>query len=154
MSVGGRLYRPGEEYTGHQAVVALALSTGYVWDQVRVLGGAYGGSFHFDSAGIFTFTSYRDPQLHQTLERYRDAAAHLKSFAETLDERTLTRSILGVIRSIDKPIRDEQKGYRGLWEFITQRTPEDRRKFRKQVSWLKESPAFSCAWSSMKMIDR
>lgn len=125
---------PGEEYTGQQAVVALALSTGYLWDQVRVVGGAYGCNFQYDSTGVFTFSSYRDPQLVQTLERYKEAATHLKTFADSLDQRSLTRAILGVIRSLDKPITNDQKGYRGLWEFITQRTPEDRRRFRKQVS--------------------
>ena len=45
------------------------LNTTYMWDKVRVQGGAYGGSSGFDPfAGTFAFTSYRDPNLIDTLD--------------------------------------------------------------------------------------
>ena len=47
------------------------LSKGYLWDEVRVLGGAYGC---FLSTGMWMkqyIVSYRDPNLLQTIEKYQ-----------------------------------------------------------------------------------
>lgn len=39
---GGSIYQPGEKVSGATSVVSRYLSTGYLWDNVRVVGGAYG----------------------------------------------------------------------------------------------------------------
>jgi Zn-dependent M16 (insulinase) family peptidase len=39
----------------------------FLWEKIRVQGGAYGGSCQFDRrSGGFTFISYRDPNLLAT----------------------------------------------------------------------------------------
>ena len=40
---GGSLFEPGEYVKSSYNVVSKYLSTGYLWDNVRVMGGAYGG---------------------------------------------------------------------------------------------------------------
>lgn len=68
---GGPLYQPGEVVPGHATVVSRFLRTGYLWDTVRVMGGAYGGFSKFDPvSGLFSCLSYRDPNLGKTLENY------------------------------------------------------------------------------------
>nr|PIM03001.1 peptidase M16 inactive domain-containing protein [Toxoplasma gondii COUG] len=133
VGLGGRLFKPGEPFSGSTAVATRALSTGYIWDSVRVQGGAYGSSFRSDLTGIFLFTSYRDPHLRETLQKYLGAAEALRHFAETLDERARTRAILGVIRDLDQPTQNDQKGYRGLWEAIQGQSKEDRQRYRREV---------------------
>ncbi|PFH35013.1 peptidase M16 inactive domain-containing protein [Besnoitia besnoiti] len=131
--LGGRLFDTGEPFRGEYSVATRALSTGYLWDNVRVVGGAYGSSFRSDSSGTFLFASYRDPQLAATLERYRGAAEGLRQFAKDVDERGLDRAVLGVIRDLDQPLPNDQKGYTALWQTVAGRTKEDRRRHRKQV---------------------
>lgn len=71
MVKGGRLYEPGDIVPGHAVVVSRFLRTGYLWDTVRVMGGAYGGFTKFDPvSGVFSCLSYRDPNLAKTLDNY------------------------------------------------------------------------------------
>lgn len=68
---GGPLYKPGEVVPGQASVVARFLRTGYLWDTVRVMGGAYGGFTKFNPvSGLFSCLSYRDPNLQKTLDNY------------------------------------------------------------------------------------
>jgi hypothetical protein len=55
------------------------LLTGYLWDTVRVMGGAYGGFCRFSPlTGTFSYLSYRDPNLLTTLDNYDGAPAFLQ----------------------------------------------------------------------------
>ena len=65
VGAGCRLLEPGEQADfGGFSVAARALSLGYLWDNVRVAGGAYGGGCAFNPiSGGFAFSSYRDPNL-------------------------------------------------------------------------------------------
>lgn len=58
----------------------------YLWNEVRVKGGAYGCSFAFGLPSLRAFSSYRDPHLDETLERYSKAGAWLKNWDPTEDE--------------------------------------------------------------------
>lgn len=46
---GGSLFEPGEYVKSSYNVVSKYLSTGYLWDNVRVMGGAYGGFMRYDA---------------------------------------------------------------------------------------------------------
>jgi len=48
------------------------LSNSYLYKHIRVQGGAYGGMSSFDpSLGLFSFISYRDPHIAQTLQIFK-----------------------------------------------------------------------------------
>jgi hypothetical protein len=50
----------GYQLSGSAYVVEKYLGTSWLWDKVRVVGGAYGGFCSFDShSGMFTYLSYR-----------------------------------------------------------------------------------------------
>ena len=58
----------GYKLKGSSYVVNKLLGTTWLWDRVRVSGGAYGGFSDFDShSGMFSFLSYRDPNLLKTV---------------------------------------------------------------------------------------
>src|SRR5690606_33825993 len=58
---GANLKALGFTLSAASAVALRLLNTTYLWDKVRVQGGAYGGSSRFDlSSGNFAFLSYRD----------------------------------------------------------------------------------------------
>ena len=71
---------PGFRYedprSGHAAVLGHLLSTGYLWEKVRMEGGAYGAfSYPRNMDGLFLFGSYRDPHIARTLKAFREASS-------------------------------------------------------------------------------
>jgi Zn-dependent M16 (insulinase) family peptidase len=80
---------------------------------VRVVGGAYGGFCSFDShSGMFTYLSYRDPNLMDTLEAYDGTVDFLRSL--DLDSDALTKAIIGTMGDIDAYQLPDAKGYSAL----------------------------------------
>merc|ERR1719163_1899084 len=62
VAAGTKLFEAGEHCPGDFVAVSRFLSRGYLWDNVRVVGGAYGGGCALNpSSGAFAFSSYRDP---------------------------------------------------------------------------------------------
>jgi Zn-dependent M16 (insulinase) family peptidase len=97
---GANLYRLGLKPSGAAHVVVKYLRTTWLWDKVRVQGGAYGGFCTLDHrSGNFTFLSYRDPNLLETLHIYDQTSDFLKQVVP--DEAELRRNIIGTIGDID-----------------------------------------------------
>jgi Zn-dependent M16 (insulinase) family peptidase len=128
---GANLKALGFAASGASAVVLRYLNTTYLWDKVRVQGGAYGGSSRFDlSSGNFSFLSYRDPNLLKTLDVYDGAAKALRA---GIGETDLTRSIIGVIGDADRPDFVDAKGYSAMWRILTGTTDEVRQQRRDEI---------------------
>eukprot|EP00959_Pyramimonas_sp_CCMP1952_P008631 180473-Pyramimonas_sp.AAC.3 len=69
-------------------------------DRVRVSGGAYGGFCDFDShSGMFTYLSYRDPNLLGTVDVYDGTGDFLRGLE--MDEDAMSKAIIGCIGEID-----------------------------------------------------
>ncbi len=128
---GANLKALGFEPTGATAVAIKHLNTTYMWDKVRVQGGAYGGSSSLDPAtGTFAFTSYRDPNLVETLDVYDGAARYLEA---GVGEQDLVRSVIGVIGSVDGYRLPDAKGFTSLiWE-LSGDTEAERQKRRDEI---------------------
>lgn len=128
---GANLKALGYEASAASAVVLRFLNTTYLWDKVRVQGGAYGGSSRFDlSSGNFSFLSYRDPNLLKTLDVYDGAAKALRA---GIGETDLTRSIIGVIGDADRPEFVDSKGYSAMWRILTGTTDAIRQQRRDEI---------------------
>jgi presequence protease len=129
---GGNLYRLGFKPSGAAHVVVKYLRTTWLWDKVRVQGGAYGGFCTFDHrSGNFTFLSYRDPNLLETLNIYDQTPAFLKR-AEP-DQSELTRGIIGTIGDIDAYQLPDAKGYTSLQRYLAGETDEVRQRRRDEI---------------------
>lgn len=128
---GANLKALGFEPTGGTAVAIKHLNTTYLWDKVRVQGGAYGGSSGLDPfAGTFAFTSYRDPNLVDTLDVYDKASAFLR---DGVGEQDLVRSVIGVIGSVDTYRLPDAKGFTSLvWE-LSGDSEDARQKRRDEI---------------------
>ncbi len=64
----------GSEQWVHEILLAHLLRTGYLWEEIRMKGGSYGASAGIDGmSGIFSFSSYRDPELAKTLDVFKQA---------------------------------------------------------------------------------
>jgi Zn-dependent M16 (insulinase) family peptidase len=129
---GANLFTLGYQEDGSADVINHYLRTTYLWEKVRVQGGAYGGFCLFDRlSGVFTFVSYRDPNLLKTVRNYNGAASFLKNIE--LSQEELTRAIIGVIGVMDDYQLPDAKGYTSLLRYLMGETDELRQQRREQV---------------------
>ncbi|HCX63736.1 MAG TPA: peptidase M16, partial [Eubacteriaceae bacterium] len=85
-------------YDGSMQVTKTILSTDYLWNNVRVQGGAYGAFFNIGKDGSLFIGSYRDPHLTRTLQVFNEAADYLAEC--TLTKEELNKYIIGTISQI------------------------------------------------------
>jgi len=128
---GADIMKLGYKPSGATAVAIKYLNTGYLWDKVRVQGGAYGSSSSFQEVtGSFVFTSYRDPNLLATLDAYDQASTFL---GNGIGDAELTRSIIGVIGQIDGYQLPDAKGFTSLIQTLIGDSAERRQRRRDEV---------------------
>lgn len=135
---GANLFELGYEKHGSASVIRNYLNTTWLWERVRMRGGAYGGFCGFDrTTGVFSFGSYRDPNLLKTLDVY-DATAEFLREAQ-IDDGALTRSTIGVISDMDFYRLPDAKGWGSLVHYLAGDTEEERQEWRDQVLSTKSS---------------
>jgi Zn-dependent M16 (insulinase) family peptidase len=107
----------------------------YLWEKIRVQGGAYGGFSAFDSdSGVFTFLSYRDPNVAATIENYDKAAGYLKGLdASHLTDKELSKAIISTIGELDAHQLPDAKGYTSMMRHLKGKTDEILQKTRDEV---------------------
>ena len=109
---GGNFREAGFEYTGAFRVLRTIMSYEYLWNQVRVVGGAYGCSGSANRSGDTIFTSYRDPHLRRTNGVFEGIPAYLRSF--TVDDRDMDKYVIGTVSDMDTPLNPAALGSRSL----------------------------------------
>ena len=127
----GNFRQEGLEYTGALRILKIILSYDYLWNNVRVKGGAYGCMSGFGKTGDSYFASYRDPNLENTNEIFERTTEYLENFQA--DERDMTKYIIGTISDMDTPLNPYAKGNRSLTAYLTNLTFEDVQRERDQV---------------------
>jgi hypothetical protein len=100
-----------------ESVLAHLLKTGPLWERIRMEGGAYGAVAGLRAMeGLFSFASYRDPQLNRTIDAYR---ASLESFSTTeIDQHDLELAILGLVGSEIRPYVPAEKSVISLRRYL------------------------------------
>ena len=97
---------------GAFAVFENIMNYEYLWEQIRVLGGAYGCGAMTNTNGDVGFYSYRDPKLKETDTVYQKIAEYLENF--DVDERKMRKFIIGAINNRDLPMNPFTES---LWNF-------------------------------------
>jgi Zn-dependent M16 (insulinase) family peptidase len=129
---GANVYRLGFGESGANHVIARHLSTTWLWDKIRVQGGAYGAVMSFDAlSGVIIYLSVHDPNLLATLDVYDRTADFLRSAA--LTESDVTRSVIGMTGAIDQYELPDAKGYRSMALYLMGTTEDYRQRMREEV---------------------
>lgn len=129
---GADIYSLGYELHGSIYVLSNLLNTGWLWERVRMQGGAYGVFATFDQrSGLFRFVSYRDPNLQATLDAYDRTADFVASL--DLNDDELTRAIIGVIGQIDAHMLPDAKGWVSMQRRLLGETDAFRQQLREQI---------------------
>lgn len=127
----GQFPDKGIPYSGVFKVVRTILDYDYLWNEVRVKGGAYGVKCAFLDSGIGFLSSYRDPNLSATDQVYRGVPDYLRSYEA--DERDMMKYIIGTISGLDVPLTPRDLGDRSYAAYMTGTTQEDKQRERDEV---------------------
>ncbi|XP_017229368.1 presequence protease 1, chloroplastic/mitochondrial isoform X2 [Daucus carota subsp. sativus] len=126
------LYETGYEFNGSAHVISKHISNTWLWDRVRVSGGAYEGYCDFDDhSGVFSFMSHCDPNLLKTLNVYDGTSDFLRELE--MDDDALTKAIIGTIGDEDSYHLPDVKGYSSLVRYLMGIEEEERQKRREEI---------------------
>ena len=126
------LYESGYELNGSAFVAGKFLRTTWLWEKIRVQGGAYGSFLTFNpNTGVLTYLSYRDPNLLATLDNFDNTGSFLSNVEISTDE--LTRAIIGAVGNMDAYLLPDAKGHISMNRYLTANTDDFRQKMRDQV---------------------
>ena len=121
----------GTSLNGAWRVASQALSYDYLWNEVRVLGGAYGCGFRCTADSLLQFYSYRDPAVDPTVERFERAAEWIAAWDPTSAE--LDGFIVAGVSGMDAPVKPRSLGRRLDAARLSGRTPEWRQRIRREM---------------------
>lgn len=117
------------ETDGTWSVASNALSYDYLWNEIRVKGGAYGCGFRSPSPRHASFYTYRDPAIDPSLARIETAGDWLASFDP--DANTFEGFIVSCVSGMDAPLKPYTLTKRRNAEYFC-KTPSGKRAERRQ----------------------
>jgi hypothetical protein len=126
---GSLLGTAGHSY---QSVLAHLLTTGMLWQKIRMTGGAYGAAANANATeALFAFSSYRDPSTASSLETFRSS---LEAVAEgKIENDEIEKSIIGTVGKSSRPMSSRTKGFVGFRRNLYGVEDEMRQKKRDDV---------------------
>ena len=130
----GRAYdfvKAGGAYNGSMQVLKTILQTDYLWNNIRVRGGAYGAFFVAERSGAVTFATYRDPHVARSFEVIKNAGAFLKDI--DYDDKAMHKFIIGTIASLDMPLPPLAVARREYYAYKSNITFEERLALRHEI---------------------
>ena len=113
------------------AVAANALSYDYLWNEIRVKGGAYGCGFRAAGERQTAFYTYRDPAIDPSIERVARAGEWLGSFEP--DEAAFEGFIVSCVSGMDAPVKPYALTKRRNTTYLAGLDPHAREERRAQM---------------------
>ncbi|MBR5468415.1 MAG: insulinase family protein, partial [Firmicutes bacterium] len=134
-SIAANFKKFGFEYSGKMKVIKNIVNTEYLWNEVRVRGGAYGcGCNILRNGSIYTY-SYRDPNVKETYDAYKNIGEFLRN--AVISPREMTKYILGAINEMDKPKSFQTRFDVAVSEHLNSITKEKKQKEREELLSIK-----------------
>lgn len=133
---GANFVTSGQEYTGALALAARCITLNYLWNEIRVRGGAYGTGLTVSPSGLACCYSYRDPDGARSLALYTKAAGYLKTFCQTAPD--LTGLMIGAVSDASPLQTPKAKAVSSDQDYWCGITWEDRCRWRTEL--LKTTP--------------
>ena len=140
---GYRLSKTGKPFEGIMWLASSILTLGFLWNRVRVQGGAYGAGIQVDRAGNVFSYSYRDPTPAKTLGADEDAASFLQEFARKKEE--LDQYIISALNELNPLLSARDKSSLADGRYMSGYTREEAERIRKQILYAVPEDLIRCA---------
>jgi Zn-dependent M16 (insulinase) family peptidase len=121
----------GFPYSGKLLAVQNFLSSGYLWNSIRVQGGAYGALLMIRDDGVLNLLSYRDPNLKETLAAYRGVGEYLRTAGFTKSD--VENNVISAVADLDRPLPPIVSGEIAVKQYISGVTQEDKQRERDEL---------------------
>ena len=121
----------GFEYNGSLSVLKTIINREFLWNTVRVKGGAYGCGLGVTRNGNMFMYSYRDPNIEYTYDAYNSIGDFVRSFE--CDKKLMDRFIIGTVSVMDRPKSKAVRAKEALMKYILGITYETSLKDRKEI---------------------
>lgn len=121
----------GYKYSGKMQVIKSIINLEYLWNRVRVSGGAYGCGCNLLRSGFAYFYSYRDPNVEKTFDAFDEAGRFLSEFKPSA--RDITKFILGTVGGLDRPKTAAERFEESIILHFTGVSREDKQKSRDEL---------------------
>ncbi len=119
------------KYSGAFRVAAQFLTYDYLWNAVRVKGGAYGTGLNVRAEGDVAFTSYRDPSAANSLNVYDGAGDALRALCGS--GSPIDKYIISTIAETEPVTTPRMDGNLAAVRYLTGQTAQKRRKTRREI---------------------
>lgn len=113
-------------YHGSFPLASKIISLEYLWNEIRVQGGAYGAGMFSTSTGNLALYSYRDPKPARSLEIYSKVSDFLKDFCE--QQNSFEQILIGTVSDSNPLLSPNSKGVRVAEYFLRGITQEQKNK--------------------------
>ena len=130
-AIANDLTKYESSYNGHMNLISHICTYDYLWNSVRVKGGAYGTNMQINKNNLFSLASYRDPNVSLTYKTYKELPSYLESFK--VDENDFKNYIIGCLGSFDSPLSPSQMASFGDLMFFTKTSKKDRENRKKEI---------------------
>lgn len=131
VAAGGNFRKHGFQYTGALRVMETILRYEYLWKKIRVLGGAYGAFTQFLIDGTSVLCSYRDPNLKETIQAYKELPDYLANIE--LSDREMTKYIIGTMAAEEIQLTPSMKGERAMLHYLNGSDKTLRTRIREEI---------------------
>lgn len=119
------------EFAGHYNVLANAIRYDYLWNNIRVKGGAYGAMYGLRRNGDLFLVSYRDPNISKTLETYAGLGQYIENLA--VSDGEMLKYMIGTLSDLNQPKSASDKGNEAFILYKRGKTREDIIAFKEEI---------------------
>ena len=130
-SMAGNVLSYEEKPHGSLGVARSILSFGYLWNVIRVQGGAYGSGFVSRNNGTVGYYTYRDPNASRSVDCFKGSPEFLRNFAKS--ESEIETFIIGAVGDADPLITPKVQSALAIASYIRGTSYEDKAKRRLEM---------------------
>jgi len=118
-------------YTGSNHVGARMLTYDYLWNEIRLLGGAYGVYFNIGQTGLARYASWSDPNPVRSFGVYDRSGDVLRKLVQ--GSPSLDKYIIGAVSDTEPYLTPRMEMSLAAALVLSGRTPSDKQRFRREI---------------------
>ena len=119
------------ELDGSMRVAANIIGLSFLWNRVRVQGGAYGVGLRVDDNGAICHYTYRDPSPARSIGVFSEESAFIREFCEGGED--LTKFIISAVGNTEPLRSPADEGAKADMDLLCGKTYEDAKKRRAEM---------------------
>lgn len=131
VAMTGNIQNHGRKPSGAIKVLIAILGKDFLYNNIRVQGGAYGAMAIVRNDNDICFSSYRDPNLTNTIDVYKNMYDYIKKL--DLSNEDLTKYIIGTFSGMDIPMTPREKGENSLIAHLVNKSFEEIQNNRNEM---------------------